>query len=58
MKILMPLQRSWSPLLALDMVKWHDNVVFGDLMKSWNLLKIFIPLLALDVVKSPTHILA
>ena len=32
MKILMPLQRSWSPLLALDMVRWHDVAV----MRSWR----------------------
>ena len=25
MKTLMSLQRSWSPLLALDMVRWHDE---------------------------------
>ena len=31
---LIPLQRSWIPLLALDMVRWHDDVVFGDLIKS------------------------
>ena len=37
MNILIPLQISWIPLLALDMVRWHDDVVFGDLMKSWNL---------------------
>ena len=39
-----PLQRSWRPLLALDMVRWHDYVVFGDLIKSWNLLKTLIPI--------------
>ena len=38
---LIPLQRSWIPLLALDMVRWHDDVVFGDLLKSWNLVKTF-----------------
>ena len=42
MKTLIPLQRSLSPLVALDMVRWHDDVVFGDLMKSWNLLKTLI----------------
>ena len=25
MKTLMSLQRSWIPLLALDMVRWHDE---------------------------------
>ena len=44
MKALIPLQRSWLPLLALDMVRWHDDVVFGDLMKSWNLAKTLIPI--------------
>ena len=32
MKTMMPLQRSWSPLLALDIVRWHDDVV----MRSWR----------------------
>ena len=44
MKTLVPLQFSWSPLLALDMVIWHDYVVFGDLMKSWNLVKTLMPI--------------
>ena len=41
---LIPLQRSWSPLCALDMVRWHDDVVFGDLIKSWNLVKSLMPI--------------
>ena len=44
MKTLVPLQRSWIPLLTLDMVRWHDDVVFGDLMKSWNLVKTLMPI--------------
>ena len=44
MKTLIPLQRSWSPLLALDVVRWHDSVFFGDLMKSWNLVKTLMPI--------------
>ena len=44
MKTLIPLQRSWIPLLALYLVRWHDDVVFGDLMKSWNLVKSLMPI--------------
>ena len=45
MKTLIHLQRSCTtPLLAIDMVRWHDDVVFGDLMKSWNLVKTLIPI--------------
>ena len=44
MKTLIPLQRSQNPLLALYMVRWHDYVVFGDLIKSWNLVKTLIPI--------------
>ena len=44
MKTMIPLQNSWSPPFALDMVRWHDDVVFGDLMKSWNLVKTLIPI--------------
>ena len=44
MKTLIPLQRSSIPLLAIYMVRWHDDVVFGDLMKSWNLGKALIPI--------------
>ena len=39
-----PLQRSCRKPLALDMVRWDDGVVFGDLMKSWNLVKTLMPI--------------
>ena len=57
MNTMIPLKISWMPLLALDIVRWHDDVVFGDLMKSCNLVKTLLPLLALDVVKTTTHTL-
>ena len=44
MKTLIPLQRSWIPLLALDMVRWNDDVVFGELIKPWNLVKTLMPI--------------
>ena len=44
MKILIPLKRSWIPLVSLEMVIWHDDVVFVYLMKSWNLVKSLMPI--------------
>ena len=44
MKNLIPLKSSWIPLLSLDIVRWHNDLVFGDLMKSWKVVRTLIPI--------------
>ena len=46
---LMPLVWSWSPLLALDMVRWHDEGTHTHMMAVWPLDTLMMILVLLKV---------